>query len=132
MSFDLVVWKRSARTKTAMLQECYDAIIEEKDHTAMDFFDEDAFLSDFEAEFGKRQKEHFGEEVDNCPFLFSTGRGQFGNWVFFNLNWSTHKETENKIVPIALKHGLMVYDPQQKSVWGNKRPPKIVASKTID
>lgn len=36
MSFDLVVWKRSARTKTAMLQECYDAIIEEKGHTAMD------------------------------------------------------------------------------------------------
>jgi hypothetical protein len=125
MSFDLVIWKHSARTKTAMIQECYDAIINNKDHTAMDFFNEYILLNDFEIEFGKRQKDYFGGEVDNCPFLYSTGREEFGNWIIMNLNWSTHQETKNKIVAIALKHGLMVYDPQQKVVWGNKRPPKM-------
>ena len=125
MSFDLAIWKRSARTKTAMLQECYDAIIDDKDHTAMDFFNEDIFLNEFEIEFGKRQKEYFGNDVEDCPFLYSTGRGQFGNRVIMNLNWSSHQETQSKIIPLALKHGLMVFDPQQKVVWGNKRPPKI-------
>lgn len=129
MSFDLVIWKRSARTKTAMLQECYDAIIEGKDHLAMDFFDEDVLFSDLEIEYGKKQKEYFGDDVDHCPFLFSTGRGQFGNWVFLNLRWSTHQDATNTIVSIALKHGLMVYDPQQEAVWGNKKPAKIIDTK---
>ena len=124
MSYDLAIWKRSVRTKTAMLYECYDAIIKDKDHTAMEFFDEDEFLNDFEAEFGKRQKEYFGDDVDDCPFLFSTGRGEFGNWVMMNLNYSTQQITTDKIIGMALKHGLMVYDPQRKAVWGNKKPVK--------
>ena len=126
MSFDLAIWKRSPRTKTAMIYECYDAIIENKDHTAMDFFDENALLDDLAIEFGERHQEYFGKDIDDCPFLFSTGRGEFGNWVFLNLNWSTHQDTKSKLVSIALKHGLMVYDPQRKGVWGNKRPPKTV------
>lgn len=125
MSYDLAIWKRSARTKTAMIYECYDAIFEETDHTAMDFFDEDALFADLEIEYGKRQTGYFGEDVDDCPFLFSSGRGEFGNWVLMHLNFSTHQETKNKIVSIAIKHGVMVYDPQQKAVWGNKRPSKM-------
>jgi len=125
MAYDLAIWKRSARTKTAMLAECYEAIMEDKDHTAMDFFDENLLLKDFEKEYGKLHAEYFGEDVDDCPFLFSQGKGEFGNWILFHLNWSKYQETTNKIVTIALQHGLMVYDPQRGAVWGNRRPPKI-------
>lgn len=124
MSYDLAIWKRSARTKTAMIYECYNAILKETGHTAMEFFDEDAVFGDLEIEYGKRQSGYFGKDVDDCPFLFSSGRGEFGNWILIHLNSSTHQETKNKIVSIALKHGVMVYDPQQKAVWGNKRPKK--------
>ena len=127
MSYDLAIWKRSDRTKTAMLSECYDAIIEENSHTAMEFFNEDEFLNGFEEEFGKRQKGYFGKEIDDCPFLFSIGTGEFGNWVLMHLNSSTQQITSNKIIAMALKHGLMVYDPQRKAVWGNKRPVKKIS-----
>jgi hypothetical protein len=48
MSYDVVLWKRSCRTKTAMIMECYEGIMEEKDHKAMDFFDEELILRDLE------------------------------------------------------------------------------------
>jgi hypothetical protein len=124
MSFDLVIWKRAATTKTAMLKTCYAAIIEEQDHPAMEAFDEEVLLSSFAEEFGVRQKDHFGVDTDACPFLYSVGRGSFGNWMVCNLNWSTHLEASKKIVQIALQQGLLVYDPQHESVWGNKRPVK--------
>lgn len=124
MSYDLVVWKRSKRSKTAMLKECFENIMEEKDHNAMDFFDEESFYIDMETEFGKKETQYFGKEIDDCPFLFETGKGEFGNWIIFNLVWSNYQETTNKIVAIAVKNGIMVYDPQRECVYGNERPKK--------
>jgi len=65
-----------------MLAECYERILEGEDHMAMDPFDEESLFADLEAEFGERQHGYFGEDVDECPFLFSTGRGEYGNWFF--------------------------------------------------
>jgi hypothetical protein len=124
MSFDLVIWKRSATTKTAMLSACYAAIIEDRDHQAMEGFDENALLSSFETVFGERHSDYFGADIDECPFLYSVGRGAFGNWMICHLNWSTYVETTQKIVQIALQNDLLVYDPQHETVWGNKRPVK--------
>ena len=134
MSYDLAIWKRSPTTKTAMLQECYEAILEDTDHIAMDFFDQTELIKDFEKEYGTWQGEYFGNvsedenandnAIDDCPFLFHTGQGKFGNWFLFHLKWSAHQTTTQTIINIALKHSLMVYDPQRACVWGNKRPPK--------
>ncbi|ADV48741.1 aldehyde dehydrogenase [Cellulophaga algicola DSM 14237] len=124
MSYDLVLWKRSSRTKTAMLKECFESIMEEKDHTAMEFFDEKTFFTDMETEFGTQQAQYFGEEIDNCPFLYETGKGDYGNWILFNLVWSDYQDTTSNIVAIAVKNGIMVYDPQRESVYGNRRPKK--------
>ena len=108
-----------------MLLECYAAIVEDNDHTAMDFFDEVLVFNRLEAEYGRRKPQYFGDEADDCPFLYSTGRGEFGNWIYFNLNWSTHRETTEKILLIAIENGLMLYDPQSKLVWGNRKPHKV-------
>lgn len=124
MSYDLALWKRSARTKTAMLKDCYNSITQEKDHISMDFFDNEPFYSEMEIEFGKRQPQYFGTEIDDCPFLYETGKGQYGNWIVFNLTFTNHQETNNKIIEIAVKNGIMVYDPQRECVYGNKRPKK--------
>ena len=105
-----------------MLSECYAAIVEDVDHTAMDFFDQDLVFNDLEAEYGQRQPQYFGNE--DCLFLYEVGRGQFGNWVLLFLNWSTHRDLKTKIQAIALEHGLMVDDPQSHTVWNNRRPPK--------
>ena len=124
MSYDLVLWKRSIRTKTAMLKECFENIMEGKDHTAMEFFDEESFYAGMESEFGQRYPQFFGKEVDDCPFLYDTGKGEYGNWMVFNRVWTDYLETTNKIVDIAVKNGIMVYDPQRECVYGNKRPKK--------
>jgi len=124
MSYDIVLWKRSTRTKTAILKECYEAIMDEKDHTAMEFFDEAPFFADMEAEYGIRQPQYFGTEIDDCPFLYETGKGEFGNWIVLNISWSDYQKTIDVVVEIAVKHGIMVYDPQRESVYGNKRPKK--------
>ena len=122
MSYDLVLWKRSTRTKTAMLKECFDRIMDGNDHIGMDFFNSKSFYSDMESEFGKRESQYFGADVYNCPFLYDTGEGEYGNWIVFNLSWKDHQETSNKIIEFAVKNEIMVYDPQIEGVYGNKKP----------
>lgn len=106
-----------------MLSECYAAMLEGRDHTAMDFFDQDLVFNDLEAEYGQRQPQYFGDE--NCPFMYAIGHGEFGNWMLLFLNWSTHQDVQTKIETIVLEHGLMVYDPQNQLVWNNRRPSKV-------
>ena len=77
-----------------------------------------------EAEYGIRQPQYFGTEIDDCPFLYVTGKGAFGNWMVFNISWSDYQKVIDVIVEIAVKHGIMVYDPQRESVYGNRRPKK--------
>ena len=52
---------------------------------------------------------------------------EFISRVLRNLKEKWNKldqETTNKIVDIAVKNGIMVYDPQRECVYGNKRPKK--------
>ena len=115
MSYDYIIWKRSPNAKTAMLADVYQATGEGKDHPAMAPFDTAAVELDLKAVFGDVNSDPDG------PFLYSIDHGGTSPWLSLNVNRSQVEAVTDKIIALALRHGLMVYDPQRGAVWGNKR-----------
>lgn len=118
MSFDLAIWKRSATTRTAMLAEAYNAICAGGDHPAMAPFELHPLERALEAEFGD-----YKNTLDSI-IVCETGTTPAANWLIIQCAHSNSELVAEKVVPIALKLGLLVYDPQRQAVWGNKRPEK--------
>ena len=52
MSYDFAIWRRSERTKTAMLADAYDAICDGSDHPAMAPFELGALERALREQFG--------------------------------------------------------------------------------
>ncbi len=119
MSYDLAFWKRSKLTKTAMLVETYQAICDNKDHISMTFFDSEQVLNDLKDAFG--DLDNF-EGENPIPFIVDTGGGENGNWIILNCVYSQVQEVTDKCVEIAVKNGIMLFDPQIVCVWNNRRP----------
>jgi hypothetical protein len=115
MSYDYIVWKRSPNTKTAMLTNVYKAICDGKDHPAMAPFDTASLERDLKGAFGDVNSNPDG------PFLYSFDLENASPWLSICVNYSQVNAVTDKIVALALHHGLMVYDPQRGIVWGNKR-----------
>jgi hypothetical protein len=118
VSYDLAIWKRSSTTKTAMLAEVHKAICDGADHPAMAPFDMDALEDALEAEFGEYKNN------PDATIIGESGNGASANWLILQCAHSDANLVAAKVVPIAIKHGLLVYDPQRQVVWGNKRPAK--------
>ncbi|MDR1821064.1 MAG: hypothetical protein LBQ91_01370 [Oscillospiraceae bacterium] len=119
MSYDFAFWKRSKLTKTAMLRETYESICNGNDHISMAFFDAQKVLNDLKDSFG--YLDDF-ESADSVPFTMDIGQGENGNWIILNCIYSKAKQVEEKCIEIAVKNDIMLYNPQQTSVWNNKRP----------
>ncbi len=119
MSFDFAIWRRSPTTKTAMLAEVYESIRQGRDHPAMATFDLPAFEEALRDEFGAAAFETDG------LLLFASGSSPNANWAIVECAHSVANEVAMRLIPVALAHELLVYDPQGKGVWGNKRPPKV-------
>jgi hypothetical protein len=114
----LAIWKRSETTKTAMLAEVYDAICEGRDHPAMAPFDLAALERALKDEFGDYENHVVGSVV--CE----TGSTATASWLVVRCAASMAQSVVAKVVPVAIALDLLVYDPQRRCVWGNKRPPK--------
>ncbi len=115
MSFDFAVWKRSARTKTAMLADSYESICAASGHAAVDGFDT--------AGLQRALQDHYGvTDPDDLPFAVETGEAVGSSWLVVNAPFSGADEVRDVLVELALARGLMVYDPQREVVWGNRRP----------
>ena len=119
MSFDLVFWKRGAKAKTAMLRETYAALCEGDSYSSMGHFPAEQLLSDIKAELGD-----WNDENNPYALEISDVRGEEGEGVFVHCAFSDAKEVTAICIELALKHDIMLYDPQRVSVWNNKRPPK--------
>jgi len=126
MSFDLAIWKRSATTKTAMLAEVYAAICDgQTAHPAITTFDLAELEAALKAEFGDYTKE---PDMFGCPIQCERGASDSGSWLIAHCEHSAAGDVSSRVIPIALDRGLLVYDPQRQTVWGNKRPPKNKAA----
>ena len=121
MSYDLAIWKRSPTTKTAMLDACYQAIIDGTDHEAMARFDDEPLMAGLEKAFGTRHTQWFGDDADKAPFLYETGSGEHGNWMLLTCTYSAIQQVFPVVADLAVGQGLMVDDPQRGAVWGNRR-----------
>jgi hypothetical protein len=119
MSFDLAFWKRSPTTKTAMINACYDAIIEGTTHPEMAPFDRESVVADIVQLLGSPTDPYnpFGFQLDQ-------GKGPHGDWIIVSVVHSKAHEVNDKLVKIAVKHGIMLYDPQVQGVYNNRRPKK--------
>jgi hypothetical protein len=115
MSYDYIAWKRSPKTKTAMLADVYQATGRGEDHPAMAPFDTATVERDLKEIFGDVNRNPDG------PFLYGINHGGTSPWLSFSVNHSQVEAVTDKIVALALRHGLMVYDPQRGAVWGNRR-----------
>ena len=118
MSYDFAIWKRSATTKTAMLEETYFAICAGHDHPAMAPFDLPALERAIKAEFGD-----YTASVEG-PIVCEASGTSAANWLIVSCAHSVSEVIFSRLAPIALEQGLLVYDPQRGGVWGNKRPTK--------
>lgn len=115
MSYDYLLWKREPTAKTAMLAEVCKATGEGTDHPAMATFDVEVFERSLKAEFGDVNNDPDG------PFLYWINPGERAPWLKLNVNYSQVEAVTDKIVALAVKHGLLVYDLQCGAVWGNRR-----------
>lgn len=115
MSYDYILWKRSPDAKTAMLAAVYKATGQGNDHPAMAPFDI--------GEIDRALKDEFGDvnEDPDGPFLYTFDQGEISPWLSINVNHSQVAAVTDRIIAVALQHGLMVYDPQRELVWGNRR-----------
>src|SRR5262249_16063125 len=111
MSFDLAIWKRSATTKTAMLAEAYNAICDGRDHQGRGPFDLSRVERALEGEFVD-----YKNSLDSI-ILCETGTTPAANWLIVQCAHSKSELVAEKVVPIALKLDLLVYDPQREAVW---------------
>ena len=121
MSFDLAFWKRSNRTRTAMLLETYKSICEGKDHPSMDFFDGAKVVSELTAKFG---------DVDSDDGFYSLdiGEGKYGNWVIINAFFSKAEEVSAGCEKIAISNNIMLFNPQRNIVTNNVAPTGLLES----
>ena len=118
MSYRLAIWKRSETTKTAMLDEAYNAIRDGGDHPAMAPFDLAALERALTDEFGDYKN------TAGSAIACETGNTTAAAWLIVQCARSAAESVTAKVTPIACGQGLLVYDPQREVVWGNKRPPK--------
>jgi len=115
MSYDYIVWKRSPTTKTAMLADVYQMTGRGEDHPAMAPFDTETVERDLKGIFGDVNSN------PDSPFLYSIDHGATSPWLSFMVNHSQVGAVTDRIIGLALRHGLMVYDPQRGAVYGNRR-----------
>jgi hypothetical protein len=113
------IWKRSATTKTAMLESCYEAITRGETHDAMDVFDareiDDEIRKEFQVDLGGPARAVGMELLESSSVA----------WLLVSCHAVLAPEVSSYIVPLALQRELMVYDPQRGAVWGNRRPPAM-------
>ncbi|MBD8528178.1 hypothetical protein [Pseudomarimonas arenosa] len=124
MSYDFAIWKRAESAKTAMLAEVYAAVCDDRSHLAMAPFDLPALESVLKAEFGD-----YSVDAD-LEILCYPGQTESVCWMIVASPYSAAGDVHARLVPIVLEHGLLLYDPQRKSVVGNKRPPCASAATT--
>ena len=102
-----------------MLAEAYKAICDGGDHPAMAPFDLSALEKALELNSAITRTKFIG------LILCETGTTPTANWLIVSCGHSAKCGSSPKGIPIALKLGLLVYNPQRESVWGNKRPDTL-------
>ncbi|HEY7120342.1 MAG TPA: hypothetical protein VH475_27385 [Tepidisphaeraceae bacterium] len=120
MSYDLTIWKRSARAKSTMTQEVLAAIGEDAAHPAMARFDAHGFIRDLRAKFGG--EERWSNEDLAPPFMFEVVdfTGTPANWISVNIGYGDVAAVLPELVKLATEHGLVVFDWQTEKLHGER------------
>jgi hypothetical protein len=114
VSFGLAVWKAAKPLSPHEAQAVYEKLCDEEIPEEIVACPE---MKAFSAEVLARWPED-PDNPDSCPFEDPYGLPQF---QILHLAWSRVPEVAPKVVALALRHGLICYDPQEGKVH-QKRP----------
>jgi hypothetical protein len=120
MSYDLTIWKQSRAATYAELEATLAALEADEAHPTMQRFDADAFLRDVQAEFGGSSS--WTDEGARPPLLIEAFdfTGTPANWVSLNIPFSNVSHVLPKVISVAARHGLAVYDFQKGELSGGR------------
>lgn len=116
--YQLVFWKKSICKPRMEVQKTFAAIEQNRDFETMTFFDSGQLIADLKQDFPELG------EPESRLYTVELGRGERGNWLIFKSERTLAKKSVFRIVDIAVKNGLILYDPQQKYAWDGAMPLK--------
>lgn len=116
-----------ADDEDGMLGAVYSSIGDDRSHPAMARFDVAAFIAELATKYpvidANDPSDAALSDPRGEPPLYDVGdfTGEAANWVTFDIAYSQVAAASSNIVDVALRHGLLVYDPERGVVWGDKR-----------
>lgn len=100
-----------------MIQEVYNAICDGTSHPAMGDYDNNVVLEDIKKALGDGGE---GSEIE-YQLDFKEGSSQVQPWIIV-MTWSEFTtRVQAALLQIVMKHNLLLYNPQNVTVWNNKR-----------
>ncbi|HEV8146058.1 MAG TPA: hypothetical protein VGP79_06750 [Bryobacteraceae bacterium] len=123
MSFDLGVWQGDTALSDKEAAKLYVELCEGKriptEHPAVEAFYRE--LCSIYPEIDTLP----ADEVDNCPWSIAHDRS--GSHVLMCMVWSRAEDVAAVVMDLAVKHGLICFDPQATKVYlpPNLKPKRV-------